>query len=71
MIGRPTLSFSRSAWVAENLTSSPAASNSPSSMPTMTGKSKTWLLGAIRTTGLVWIDGMACLIIILAARESS
>src|SRR6185436_3979598 len=58
MIAPPTASFSRSAWVAENLTSRPAASNSPSSMPTMTGRSKTWLLGAIRMTGLNSVMGV-------------
>src|ERR1700722_8845074 len=46
--------FSRSAWVAEKLTSRPAWANSPSSMPTMTGRSNTWLLGAILTTGRSW-----------------
>ena len=51
MIGRSALSFSRSAQVAENATSRPAMSNSPSAMPTMTGRSKTGLLGAILTTG--------------------
>src|SRR5205823_12896870 len=39
--------------VAEKLTSSPALSNSPSSMPTITGRSNTGLLGAIFTTGRV------------------
>jgi hypothetical protein len=52
MIAPPTASFSRSAWGAENLTSRPAASNRPSSMPTMTGRSNTWLFGAMRMTGL-------------------
>src|SRR5215475_702067 len=46
-------SFSRSAYVAEKLTSSPAFPNRPSSMPTITGRSKTGLLGAIFTTALV------------------
>src|SRR5687767_2738837 len=53
MIGFPIASRSRSAWVAENATSRPACAKRPSSMATMTGRSKTWLLGAILITGLV------------------
>src|SRR5262249_20780863 len=58
MIGLPAASFSRSAWVAENFTSRPAASNSPSSMPTITGRSNTWLLGAMLMTGLKSVMGV-------------
>ena len=65
MIAPPTASFSRSAWVAENFTSRPAASNKPSSMPTITGRSKTWLLGAMRMTGLKSVMG----VLFLDARE--
>src|ERR1700730_14605539 len=58
MTGRWAESFSRSAWVAEKRTSSPARANRPASMATMTGRSKTWLFGAILTMG--WrCDGMA------------
>src|SRR5262249_30168746 len=48
----------RSAWVAENFTSSLAASNRPSSMATITGRWNTWLLGAMRTTGFCSSDDM-------------
>src|ERR1700761_3793674 len=41
--------FSRSAQEPTRLTSRPAFSNSFSSMPTITGRSKIGLLGAIRT----------------------
>src|SRR3954463_14184097 len=47
------VSFSRSAYVPAKATSSPAFSNRPSSMPTITGRSNTGLLGAIFTTGRV------------------
>src|ERR1700686_4389678 len=58
MTGRCAESFSRSAWVAEKRTSSPACANRPASMATMTGRSKTWLFGAILTMG--WsCDGIA------------
>src|SRR5215470_17277459 len=49
--GFSALSRSRSAYVAEKLTSRPAFSNRRSSMPTITGRSNTGLLGAILTTG--------------------